>query len=182
MREPFARVVRRAMSGCSSQCPSGSATVQYTRRMQWHFYPKEKNIILTTKVRKTPTKYENSSPKRKKKKHSSATDIKLIAGVKNIKYGTKKKKRFSVFPVAKLSLSWLQTDDTTDKIRLMVVRRYQESVTRWLIGGVPRNQSYSLRKIKRKKKIYIYMSTIFLAPLHPSLVSRGGKSCWKDEE
>lgn len=45
------------MNGCRSDSLSG-ATVQYTKRVQWHLYPKgEKKSILTMKIINNSTKY-----------------------------------------------------------------------------------------------------------------------------
>lgn len=62
------------------------------------------------------------------------------------------------------------------------MRKYQKRCYAMVVtGGVTKGQTKAtLGKEKQEEKMK-YMSTI-LASLHPSLVSRSGLSCWKDEE
>lgn len=72
------------MNGCRSDSLS-EATVQYTKRVQWHFYPKGgKKVNFNHENYKQFNQILEYTTKKWRKKHSEATDIKLFAGAEII--------------------------------------------------------------------------------------------------
>lgn len=139
--EPWVDAARTAHQGVQLYNIQGGCSGISTQKQKKNYFNHE-SYKQFNQILEQPTK------KKLKKKHSLAINVKLFAGAENIKY---KIKEFSVFPVPKLPSSWLQMI-RADKIRLMVVRRYQKGLYDGWLEESPRNQSYSFRKIKREKK------------------------------